>query len=102
MCFLYTLQDGVTNRVLPNAVDSNGTFEIYTTSTGILKFQKNDGSILYDASELSFNSVDTSSLLNINNIDILRSINNNASMNDVYKKTDIDVRLNLKAGKSST
>ena len=100
--FLHTLQDGVNNRVLLNAVDSNGTFEIHTTSTGILKFEKVDGSILYDASELSFNSVDTSSMLNINNIDIVRSMNNNASKNDVYKKTEIDIRLNLRAGKSST
>ena len=38
----------------------------------ILKTQKVDGSILYDSLELSFNTVDKTSILKVNNIDILK------------------------------
>ena len=89
MCFypFYKLGD----RVLINAVDINCNFQINATSNDILKIQKVDGSILYDALELSFNAVDKTSILKIHNIDILQYINNKASINDVYNKTDIDI-----------
>ena len=56
--FLSILQAGINNRVLINAVDIQGKFKINAISNDILKIQKVDGSTLYDALELSFNSVD--------------------------------------------
>ena len=64
--------------------------------------QKVDGSTLYDSFEVSFNAVDKASILKINNIDILQSMNNKASINDVYNKTDIDIGLHFKADKFNT
>ena len=49
-----------------------------------------DGSTLYDALELSFNSFDKASILTINNVGISQSINTKAVSNDVYNKADID------------
>ena len=47
--FLSILQAGINDRVLINAVDINCKFKINATSNDILKIQKVDGSILYDA-----------------------------------------------------
>ena len=60
-------------------------------SSDRLKIQKIDGSALYDALELSFNSADKCSILKLNNVDILASINNKAVSNDVYTNDDIDL-----------
>ena len=59
---LSSLQYGIGRRVLTNAVDINGKFKITGVSNDILKIQKVDGSTLYDALELSFNSVDKTSI----------------------------------------
>ena len=50
------------------------------------KFQKVDGSTLYDSLELSFDNINKSSILKSNNIDILQSLNTKAVSNDVYNK----------------
>ena len=55
----------------------------------ILKIQRVDGSTVYDALELSFNSNAKTSILKLN-IDILASITNKAVSNDVYNKADVD------------
>ena len=47
--FVSILQAGINDRVLINAVDINCKFKINATSNDILKIQKVDGSILYDA-----------------------------------------------------
>ena len=52
---LSILQAGIDRRVLINAVDINGKFKTNATSNDILKVQRVDGSLLYDAFELSFN-----------------------------------------------
>ena len=49
------LQAGIYRRVLSNAVDSNGKFEINATSNDMLNIQRVDGSLLYDALALAFN-----------------------------------------------
>ena len=68
----------------------------------VSKTQKVDGSTLYDSLELSFNIIDRTSILKLNNIDILASINLKALASYVYDKTDIDIVLNLKSHKINT
>ena len=80
---LYILQAGVDNHVLLNAVDINGKFKLKSVLNYILKVQKVDVSTLYDALELQFNSIDKTSILKHNNVDILQSINTKAVSNDV-------------------
>ena len=84
--FLSILQAGIDRKIGSNLVDLDGKFKLFGESNDIFKIQKIDGSTLL---ELSYNSVDKS-ILNINNIDILASINNRAVSNDVYNKVDID------------
>ena len=96
------MQAQIDRRVLTNAVNIQNKFKIIATTDDILKIQKVDGEILYDAFELSFNPVDKTSILKNNNIDIVQSINNNAVSADVYNKTQIDTALNLKSDKSDT
>ena len=81
---LSILQAGIDRRVLTNAVDINCKFKLNAITHDILKFQRIDGLILYDALELSFNMVDKTIILKTNNIDILQSINNKASASTVY------------------
>ena len=51
------------------------------------KVEKVDASAVYDALELSFNTVDKTSILKIKNVDILASLNLKASASNVYVKT---------------
>ena len=99
--FVSILQSGIDIRVLSNAVDINGKVEMNATSTDMCKIHKVDGSTLYDSFELSFNTVDNTSISKVNNIDILTSLNLKALDSDVYKR-DIDSGLNLKADKLNT
>ena len=55
--FLSMFQAVITNRVWINIVDINGKVLITAVSDDILKIQRVDGSIVYDAFELSFNDV---------------------------------------------
>ena len=48
-----------------------------------------DGSTLYDSLELSFNTVDKTSILKVNNIGILASLNLKTSDSNVYTKQEI-------------
>ena len=68
-----------------------------------------DGSLLYDALELSFNMVDKTSISQINNVDILDTLNLKASASNVYTKQEINTNgiiyanaLNNKADKSTS
>ena len=91
--FLSSLQAGIDRRVLINAADINTKFTIAGASNDTLKkVQKVDGSTLYDALELSFNSIDKTSILQLNKVDILQYINNKVVINDVYNKSDIDLK----------
>ena len=74
-----------------------------------MKTQKVDGSTLYDSFELSFNTVDKTSILKLNNIDMLESITNKALASNVYTKNEINNNdiiyanaLNNKADKTNT
>ena len=87
--FLSIVQAGIDRNVGSNVVDIDGRFKINRVSNDIFKIQKVDGSILYDALELSFNSIAKTSILNNNNIDIVASINTKAVSSDVYIKADI-------------
>ena len=83
MCLLI-LQAGIYRRVLISAVDVDGKFKINGVSNDIFKTHKKvDGSILYDALDLSFSLSDKASIFKNNNVDILASINNQAVSNDV-------------------
>ena len=97
---LSNLQAGIDNRVLVNAVDINGKFKISAVSNDVLKIQRVDGTTLYDSFELSFNPVNKTSILTINNVDILQAINNNDVSVNVYRKSEVDTGLNLKAYKT--
>ena len=75
----------------------------------ILKMQKVDGSTLYDSLELSFNTVDKTSILKLNNINILASLASKFSYNNVYTKQEITqfdivvaTSLNTEADKTTT
>ena len=94
---LSNLQAGIDDRVLVNAVDINGKFKINAVSNDVLKIQRDDGTTLYDSFELSFNPVNKTSILTSNNVDILQAINNNDVAVNVYRKSEFDTGLNLKA-----
>ena len=47
---------------------------------------KVDGSTLYDSFELSFNTIDTTSIWKVDSIDIFASLNLKASASNVYTK----------------
>ena len=49
-----------------------------------------DGSTLYDSLELSFNTCDQTSILNINNVDILASSASTIPSSNVYTKREIN------------
>ena len=95
---LSSLQAGIDRRLLIHAVDINGKFKINATTNDMLKTQRVDGSTLYDALELTFNTVDKTSTLKTNNIDILQPINNKAASNDVYNKHEVDLILSSLIG----
>ena len=80
---LSILQAGIDRRVQINTVDIDRKFKINAVSNDILKIQKVDGTTLYDAFELSFNNVDKTIILNINNVDIVSSLNLKALASNV-------------------
>ena len=86
---LYILQAGINNRILTKSVDVNGKFKTHATTNDILNTQKVDGSTLYDSLELSFNTVDKTSILKLNNINMLASVASKFSYNNVYTKQEI-------------
>ena len=86
---LYILQAGINNRILIKSVDINGKFKTHATTNDILNTQKVDGSTLYDSLELSFNTVDKTSILKLNNINMLASVASKFSYNNVYTKQEI-------------
>ena len=106
---LSILQAGIDRRVLINAVDINGKLNINAVSNDILKTQKVNGSTVYDSFELSFNTFDKTSILKVNNVDMLASLSLKASASNVYATQDInnndcmyDNALNNKADTSNT
>ena len=70
MCFSIK-QAVIYRRVLINAVYSHGKFKLNANSNDRLELQKIDGSTLYDSLELSFNTVDKTSISKLSTIDIL-------------------------------
>ena len=88
---LSMLQAGVDRRVLSNTVDMKGNVKTNGVSTDILNTQKVDGSTLYDALELTFNTVDKTSVLKASSIDTSQPINNKAASNDVYNNHEVDL-----------
>ena len=79
--FLSILQAGIDSHIGSNLVDIDGKFQLLGESNDIFKIQKIDGSTVF---ELSYNSVDKSSILQNNNIYILASTTTKAVSNDVY------------------
>ena len=88
--FWSTVQAGINNRVLINAIDINCNFKILTTTNDILKIQKVDGSSLYDSLEFSFNTTDKTSIVKLNSFDTLASLNLKASASNVYTNQEIN------------
>ena len=72
--------------------------KINATTNDILNTQKVDGSTLCNALELSFNTVDTTSILTTHIIDILQSIDNKAAVNHVYTNHEVGLRLSSLIG----
>ena len=87
---LSTSQAAIDRRVLINTVDINGKFKLNATTNDILKIQKVEGALLYDALELSFNMIDKINILKLNNVDILSTLNLKASASNVYTKEEIN------------
>ena len=87
--------------MLLNAVDSNGKFNINAVSDDMLKVKRVDGSILYDAFELSFNNVNKTRTFTTDAIDIVQSINKNGVVVNVYSKSETDIGLNLKSDQNN-
>ena len=87
--YINIVKAGLTNSVLSNAVDSNGKVNITALQ---MKYQtkKVDGSILYDSLELSFNTVDKTSILKVHNIDVLASLALKSSASNAYTKQKIN------------
>jgi hypothetical protein len=106
---LSILQAGIDTRVLINTVDINGRFKILTTTDNNFKIQRQIGTTLYDSLDLIFNDTDKTSILQVNNIDILSVLNGKASSSNVYTKEEInnfdiafDNSLNNTSDKSNT
>jgi hypothetical protein len=108
--YLSGLTTGINTRVSNSVVDIEGKFKITTSEdNNILKTQNIIGLTPYDALQLSFNTVDKTSILSVNTIDILQVLNSKASATNVSAKEDItnnDITfgnaLNNKADKSTT
>ena len=73
------VQVGVNNSVLSMSVDTNGTYNTDATAYNILKTQHIDDSTLYDSLEVSFNTVDTTSMSKVNNVDMVASLSSTSS-----------------------
>jgi hypothetical protein len=106
---LSILQAGIDNKVQISTVDINSRFKILTSTDNYFKIQRKIGTTLYDSLDLIFNDTDKTSILKINNIDILASLALNASASNVYTKEEINNNdvifgnaLNNKADKSNT
>ena len=89
------LQAGIDTRVSINVVDINGKFKTTDVSNDILKTLRVHGHLLYDAFEYSFNTVDKTSILNTNHVNIVQAININAVAANVYSKSGIHTGLYL-------
>jgi hypothetical protein len=108
--YLAGLNAGINTRVSKSVVGIDGKFKITTSEeNNSLKIQKVICLTPYDALDLSFNTEDKTSILYINNIDILANLASKASTSNVYTKEEIhnnDIffgnALNNKAGKSTT
>ena len=97
-----TLGAEIDNIVLMNAVDINGKFKISAVSHDILKIQRVDGTTLHDSFELSFNPVDETIIVAINNVNLLQAVTNNDVAVNVYSKSAVHTGLNLKSDKFNT
>ena len=96
------LEAGTHRQVEIHVVGSDGKLKTNAVSDDTLKTQKVDGSMLYDSCELAFNPVDKRSILKINNVDNLQSINTNDVAVNVNSKSEIDIGSNLKPYKLNT
>ena len=85
-----------------HAGDINGKFKTTTVSNDILKIQRVDGTTLHDSFELSLNTVDTTSIVTINNVNLLQDVKNNDVAVNVYSKAEVYTGLNLKSDKCHT
>jgi hypothetical protein len=108
--YITGLNAGINTRVSKSVVNIDGKFKITTSEDNhILKIQTIIGLTPYDALDLSFNTEGKTSILSVNNIDILASLASKASASNVYTKEEITNNdfffgnaLNNKADKSTT
>ena len=68
------MEASINTEVGINVVDIDGQIQINATTIDILKLQKVDGSTLYESLDLSFNTVDKTSMFKISNVDSLASL----------------------------
>ena len=71
------------------------------TYDNVLQIQKVNDSLIYNVLELTFNPLNNTRILKLNDVDIVEYLNHSVSSN-VYSKTDKDIGLNLKADKHNT
>ena len=98
------------NRVLITTVDINCKCKLNAIGDNVFSKSINrKGTHLYDSLELSFNTVDETNILNINNIDVMSSISSKASASNVYNKEELNkfdiafaAGLNNKADQANT
>jgi hypothetical protein len=83
---LSILQASIDNKVQISTVDINSRFKILTSVDHNFKIQRKIGAILYDSLDLIFNDTDKTSMLKINNIDILASLALKSDASNVYTK----------------
>jgi hypothetical protein len=77
--YITDLNAGRNTRVSKSVVNIDGKFKITTSEDNhILKIQKIIGMAPYAALDLSFNTEDKTSILSVNNIDVLQVLNGKA------------------------
>ena len=67
-----------------------------------MKIQRVDGITLYDSFELSVNTIDKTSILKLNNVNIVQAISNNDVAANVYSRYEIDISVNSKSNTLTT
>jgi hypothetical protein len=108
--YISGLNAGINSRVSKAVIDIDGKFKIITSAdNNTLKIQKVIGLTPYDSLDLIYDTENNSSILKVNNIDILEKLGLMAYASNVYTKAEINANdiifaaaLNNRADKSTT
>jgi hypothetical protein len=108
--YITGLNAGINTKVSKPVIDIDGKFKIITSEdNNTLKIQKVIGLTPYDSLDLTYDTENNSSILKVNNIDILERLALKAYASNVYTKEEINnndiifaAALNNKADKLTT